>query len=253
MKAFVGTSGWFYDWNEDRTLDWYVARSGLNAVELNASFYRFPFPNMVKAWAGKGKDLAWSIKVNRMVTHTHRFNPAARKAWMRFRELFRPLDPLVRFYLFQLHPGIRSDRARSIETFARETGLGERFALEPRHESWFNAETRSWAQGLSVTLVSVDAPEFGRDVVNTAGLVYVRMHGRTGWYDHDYKAAELRGVAAKIGAARPKAGYVFFNNDEHMLANARSMLRLLAGRARARTEARTPMSGGDSRSRIGGP
>jgi uncharacterized protein YecE (DUF72 family) len=47
MKVLVETSGWFYDWYDDGTLDWHVERSGLNVVELNASFYRFPFPNMV--------------------------------------------------------------------------------------------------------------------------------------------------------------------------------------------------------------
>jgi uncharacterized protein YecE (DUF72 family) len=29
----------------------YVTNSELNAVELNASFYRFPFPTMVKSWS----------------------------------------------------------------------------------------------------------------------------------------------------------------------------------------------------------
>jgi len=30
-------------------------------------------------------------------------------------------------------------------------------------------------------------------------------------------------------AAKPRAAYVFFNNDENMLANAREMLRILGG------------------------
>jgi uncharacterized protein YecE (DUF72 family) len=232
MEVLVGTSGWFYDWNVDRTLDWYVANSGLNAVELNASFYRFPFPNVVQAWARKGVGLAWAVKVNRLVTHTHRFNDAAVKAWNRFHELFRPLDSLVRFYLFQLHPGIGYDRAESIGEFASETGLGWRFALEPRHGSWFRAETTAWARQLGVTLVSVDCPDFKRSIGNTSGFVYLRMHGRTGWYNHDYTAAELRGVAAKIRAARPRACSVFFNNDEHMLENARGMVRTLRRRVK---------------------
>ncbi len=231
MKAFVGTSGWFYDWNEERTLDWYIANSGLNAVELNASFYGFPFPNMVRAWAKKGKDLAWALKVSRFVTHTHRFNDAAADKWARFRKLFQPLDSLVHFYLFQLHPGTRSDRAERIGSFARDTGLGPRFALEPRHESWFEAETVKWARALGITLVSVDSPEFQRTVVNTSGLVYLRMHGRTGWYHHDYTAAELRAVTAKVRAAEPRACYAFFNNDENMLANARAMRRILPMRS----------------------
>jgi uncharacterized protein YecE (DUF72 family) len=133
VRVFVGTSGWFYDWNEERMLDWYVARSGLDAVELNASSYRFPFPNMVRSWASKGKGLAWSVKVSRTITHTHRFNEAALKAWTRFRALFEQLEPLVHFYLFQLHPVITFAHAERIERFSGAAGLGSRFALEPRH------------------------------------------------------------------------------------------------------------------------
>ncbi|MEM4503151.1 MAG: DUF72 domain-containing protein, partial [Ignisphaera sp.] len=53
MEIFVGTSGWLYDWNIDGTLDWYLQNSRLNAVELNASFYRFPFRNQVSSWVKK--------------------------------------------------------------------------------------------------------------------------------------------------------------------------------------------------------
>ncbi|MEM4399353.1 MAG: DUF72 domain-containing protein [Candidatus Nitrosocaldus sp.] len=72
MESFIGTSGWFYPWNPDGSLDWFVRFSGLNAVELNMSFYRFPSPNMVRSWAAKGKALRWAIKVNRLITHTYR-------------------------------------------------------------------------------------------------------------------------------------------------------------------------------------
>ncbi len=53
MKFYVGTSGWAYKWNKGGNLEWYLENSGLNAVELNASFYRFPFPNQIKGWVKK--------------------------------------------------------------------------------------------------------------------------------------------------------------------------------------------------------
>jgi len=63
LQVFVGTSGWLYDWNEGGTLDWYVRFSGLNAVELNASFYRLPFRRQVESWARRGSSLRWSVKI----------------------------------------------------------------------------------------------------------------------------------------------------------------------------------------------
>ncbi len=227
MKVYVGTSGWFYNWNPDRNLDWFVKNSRLNTVELNASFYRFPFPNQIKSWAQKGKTLRWAIKASRLITHIHRFNPAAFAVWQRFAELFTPLDKLIDFYLFQLHPKTLPAAMPDLAEFAASTGLGKRFALECRHPDWFSATTVDWAKKLGITLVSIDAPGFSQEVFNTTGLVYLRMHGRTRWYQYHYSLAELKEQAAKIRAAKPKKAYVFFNNDQNMLKNARQLISIL--------------------------
>jgi uncharacterized protein YecE (DUF72 family) len=230
MDFFVGTSGWYYAWNEERSLDWYTAKSDLNAVELNMSFYRFPYSNMVKSWVRKGKALRWTVKVNRLITHRFKFNEKAFPAWQKFRNLFSPLDANVDFYLFQLHPRITPESAVAIEKLAEATGLQKRFALEVRNQEWFKAEWVSWASKLGITWVSVDSPDFPLDVYNTDGLVYQRMHGRTAWYSHHYSDRELEEVAEKITNANPEKAYVFFNNDTAMLENARKMLNIFKTR-----------------------
>jgi uncharacterized protein YecE (DUF72 family) len=224
MDFFVGTSGWYYSWNEERSLDWFIAKSGLNAVELNMSFYRFPYSNMVKSWVNKDKALRWAVKVNHLITHRFKFNEKAFPAWQKFRDLFSPLDANVDFYLFQLHPRITPELADAIEKFGKETGLQKRFAVEVRNREWFKAEWVSWASNLGITWVSVDSPDFPLDAYNTDGLVYQRMHGRTAWYSHHYSNRELEEVAEKITKTNPEKAYVFFNNDTAMLENARKML-----------------------------
>ena len=52
-EIFVGTSGWLYDWNLGSSLDWYAEFSGLNAVELNASFYKLKTSSFTAGVAGK--------------------------------------------------------------------------------------------------------------------------------------------------------------------------------------------------------
>jgi uncharacterized protein YecE (DUF72 family) len=69
VEVYVGTSGWMYSWNLGRSLEWYVNHSGLNAVELNASFYRVPAAEQVERWAKVGRALRWAVKVYRGVTH----------------------------------------------------------------------------------------------------------------------------------------------------------------------------------------
>ncbi len=224
MKFFVGTSGWYYSWNEERSFDWFIANSGLNAVELNASFYRFPSRNAVNSWSKKGKKIRWSIKVNRLITHNFKFNERALQLWHNFRELLEPLDANVDFYLFQLPPKTTPNSAPQIENFIRETRLRKRFALEVRNAEWFSQMWVNWAVKLGITLVSVDSPDFPCDVFNTSSLVYERMHGRTAWYSHNYTNQELEEVTSKILSVKPKKAYVFFNNNHAMLENAQKML-----------------------------
>lgn len=227
MKIFVGTSGWAYPWNEGGNFAWYAQNSGLNSVELNASFYRFPYPNQVKGWAKRGKDFRWIIKVNRLVTHVYKFGGKALETWKRFRELFLPLDPYVDFYLFQMPPILTTASMERIGGFFSKTKLEGRFALEARRGEWFSGECVKWARELGLTFVSVDAPGLPNEIYKASDSVYLRMHGRTAWYSHNYSKGELGGVAKKILEKKPRRAYVMFNNDMDMLANAREMKKLL--------------------------
>jgi len=229
VEIYCGTSGWQYNWNPNG-FDWFIKNSKLNAVELNASFYRFPFPSMIASWARKTKsinpELRWAIKVNRFITHVFKFSEKAFSTWKKFENLFKPLSENIDFYLFQLPPSLKSSFAEKIEKFIKQTKLKEKFALEVRNLDWFQEKCIEFAQKLGITWVSVDAPDFTnfpREVYNLNGIVYLRMHGRYEWYSHYYTDEELLEVRAKILKTRPKKVYVFFNNNHNMLENAQRM------------------------------
>lgn len=228
VGVYVGTSGWMYDWNEGGTLDWYVERSGLNAVELNASFYRFPFPSQVKSWAVKGAKLRWAVKVHRSITHVRRMGGSALDVWGRFRERFAPLDNLVDFYLFQLPPSFAAsgESERRLRAFAEACELEWRMAVEFRHESWFGGRGLELCEELGATFVSVDSP-IGTWVASSNGIVYLRLHGRGAWYAYEYSGEELEELARRVLELSPTRVYVFFNNDHWMLGNALEMLEIL--------------------------
>ncbi|ADV64646.1 DUF72 domain-containing protein [Desulfurococcus mucosus] len=228
MEVYVGTSGWLYEWNEGASLEWYAEESGLNAVELNASFYRFPFRNQVASWSRKGRRLRWSIKVHRSITHLRRLDEKALETWGRFHGVFNPMEGLIDFYLFQMPPGFtcHSSNLERVDRFHEASGLGPRMAVEFRHESCFNEEVAEWGRRKGIVVVSIDAP-IASWIVESGGVVYLRMHGRTTWYGHEYTEEELRGIAEKILSLNPVKAYVFFNNNHWMLENARSLLRIL--------------------------
>jgi uncharacterized protein YecE (DUF72 family) len=231
LEVFVGTSGWLYDWNEDGSFDWYLKNSGLNAVELNASFYRFPFRNQVASWARKTatKPIRWAVKVHRSITHVHRLRESSYQVWIRFYELFKPLDPYIDFYLFQLPPTFKfsEENVERIKKFEEFTNLGIRMAVEFRDSSWFNKEALEVFRESRLTVVSIDSP-IGRWIVSSNGIVYLRLHGVTEWYAYEYSEEELKELANAILSLEPQKVYVFFNNNHWMLDNARKMLALLS-------------------------
>lgn len=227
MEFYVGTSGWYYEWNEGLTLDWYIKNSRLNAIELNASFYRFPFPHQIKSWVKKGKDLHWVIKVNRLVTHRFKFSEKGLNIWQKFYDLFAPLEASIDYYLFQLPPNLSKNAKDRISRFISKININNKFALEFRNKTWFDREIVEWAESLKITLVSIDAPELPRTIFNSSNNVYLRMHGRTGWYSHNYTKKELNEIADNLFSAGAKRIYIFFNNNHNMLKNAQDMMEIL--------------------------
>ncbi|MGQ9479546.1 MAG: DUF72 domain-containing protein [Thermoproteota archaeon] len=227
-RIFVGTSGWSYDWNPDG-FDWYVKESGLNSVELNASFYRFPFRNQVNAWARKTPGgFRWVIKVSRIVTHIFKMGPKAVKTFNKFTGLFKPLEEHIDYYLFQLPPFLEPSQSsiRNIENFFRKVEICEKAAVEWRNLKWFSGEWEEWASSKGLTVVSVDSPDLPRYVFNTTGTVYLRMHGRSSWYSHNYTMRELEETVKNILETKPRRIYVFMNNNHYMVDNARVILKM---------------------------
>ncbi|MEM2007531.1 MAG: DUF72 domain-containing protein [Sulfolobales archaeon] len=233
VGVYVGTSGWLYDWNEGRSLDWYLKYSGLNAVELNASFYRFPFPNQVVGWRRKTEnyEVRWAVKVHRSITHLRRLGGSSLAVWSKFISLFKPLDNYIDFYLIQMPPTFEMSEGNvsKLEKFAESVGLGSRLAVEFRSTSWFNDGTIEICRNIGATVVSIDSP-IGTWVASSNGIVYIRLHGRTEWYSYEYTLKELEEIVSRIAEVGPRRVYVFFNNDHWMLDNARTIVRILSSK-----------------------
>lgn len=230
MEIYVGTSGWNYDWNPDG-LRWYAEESGFNAIELNMSFYSFPRSSTVIKWLSEGAELRWAVKVHRSITHLRRMNEKSTGTWQKFREVFRPLEEHIDFYLFQLPPqmAFSGEIERRLRLYA---SVCEKAAVEPRHPSWFSDEVLHLFEELGMVLVTPDSPLFeglphGK-VFAVKGVCYVRMHGRLVWYNYGYLDEELEEVVDAILEASPTKAYVFFNNDHDMLSDGRRMLEIFS-------------------------
>ena len=213
---YIGTSGWAYNWNHGNSLEWYVNESGLNAIELNMSFYRFPYSNMIKSWVRKGPNLAWVIKIHRSITHFKKLNKESYSIFKKFKQLFVPLEEKIHYFLLQLPP--KFNNIEKLEKFIEECG-NEKLSIEFRNSSMYTDEIVQWGKKQGVLLVSIDAPKMPNKIISKS-VIYERIHGRTGWYTHDYSNEELFEIKERIIFNNPKKVYVFFNNNHDMLKNA---------------------------------
>lgn len=219
---FLGTSGWAYAWNEGNSLEWYIEHTGFNAIELNMSYYRFPYPTMIISWVKKGASLAWVVKVHRSITHFKKLKKESYQYFERFKKLFLPLEESIHYYLLQLPPGFCDISA--CEQFVEEFGV-EKLAIEFRDPTMFSREVLNWGKQLGILLVSVDAPKLPYTIMSDH-IIYERLHGRTEWYQHDYTEQDLVEIKKRVLKHSPNTVYFFFNND-HMFENACKMNRLL--------------------------
>lgn len=220
MKIYVGTSGWLYSWNEGKNFEWYVENSNLNSVELNASFYRFPFQNQIKGWANKSKNLTFSIKVHRKITHILKLSKESLDVWNDFKNLFKVLEKKIKFYLFQMPPSFSVEYLDRVEEFFKDFKEKDKIAIEFRHKSWFEESYVKKIESLGIVFVSVDSPEIKSFIVKTNNIIYLRFHGRSGWYSHNYTEKELSEIVEKIKKLKPEKVFAYFNNNHNMLSNA---------------------------------
>lgn len=90
--------------------------------------------------------------------------------------------------------------------------------VEFRHESWWDSEVYDFMEKRGLVFCTVSASELPETLVTTASTVYVRFHGKNGWYQGFYPDSEMQGWAEKIRKQNAKCVFCYFNNDAN--ANA---------------------------------
>jgi uncharacterized protein YecE (DUF72 family) len=237
----VGTSGWSYDdWAgafypgglpRSRRLGYYVRE--FPTVEINYSFYRLPSEGTVLRWRREAPlGFLFALKGSRYITHVRRLRETGDEV-RRFIERAAPLGTALGPLLWQL-PRAPVDVPR-LEAFLDSLPRTERHAVEFRHPSWLVNEVFDVLRRRGVAHVAVSSTQMPADFTTTADFVYVRFHGLTQGFAHDYTRDELQPWVEFLQEARREGrqGFVYFNNDAQARApkNARELVELLGDAA----------------------
>jgi len=241
----IGTSGWSYaHWAKGtfypkglKPTDWLKHYAGHFAtVELNASFYRPPKPQMIDRWRlTVGPRFLFAVKLWRRITHDRQLVhcDAELRDFLTLTAAFRAKrGPL----LIQLPPSLHRDDQR-LEAFLVlfKTILGRKrwlAAVEFRHPSWLADPVYRLLDRYNVACVLADLARCPIVEPNDVPFIYIRRHGPGGPYRGCYSAEHLAADADRIRRwlAAGKNVYVYFNNDlqGHAVTNARQLIDMIA-------------------------
>ncbi|MEF8879493.1 MAG: DUF72 domain-containing protein [Candidatus Thermoplasmatota archaeon] len=220
MDIYLGTSGWYYDhWigkfypeNIDKS-DWlkYYSKR-FETVEVNASFYRLPFPNMVKGWKNKTPDnFLLTFKGSQIITHRKRLKDID-DYLEKFYSRMNLAEDKIGIILWQLPPSLeRNDDL--LKTFLKKIDSNFRQVIEFRHKSWFNKEVYQILRDYDVGYCIVSCPDLPTHFETTSDFAYIRWHGEDEWYRTSYTKQQLDEWAKKIKKLDVNEIYGYFNND----------------------------------------
>ncbi|HVP23731.1 MAG TPA: DUF72 domain-containing protein [Conexivisphaerales archaeon] len=230
MPLRMGTCGWSYDeWlgvfypSKDTPKLSYYSKV-FKTAEVDSTFYDYPNEKVVFGWSKYSPlDFQFSLKVPQLITHKKRLSLrlGVESDLDRFLNLLKPLSSLnkIGVLLVQLPPSLSSD-LELLESFLRVLPADVfNFAIEFRHESWWNEETWKLLRKYRVANTTVDEPLLPPEIVRTADFTYVRWHGlgKRVWYDYRYSKEQISEWVPKLkeALASSKEVYGYWNNHFH--------------------------------------
>ena len=216
MTLRTGTSGYaFKEWKgafypaglaDDEWLGFYANR--FPTVEINNTFYRLPKQSVLRDWSGRVPDgFTFSIKASQRITHHARLKPECADAVDFLLQNTAVLGDRLGPILFQLPPNLKKDVGR-LKGFLGLLPEGRRYAIEFRHESWFDDEVFGTLRDRDIAFVVAEQDDFKCPVQSTASWGYLRLHRL------DYDATTLGEWAKCVSAQSWSETYVYFKHDE---------------------------------------
>ena len=237
----IGTSGWSYDhwagvlYRPGLPAGQRLARylEEFDAVELNASFYRWPRPERFAGWRERlPEGFEMAVKAPRGLTHARRLREP--DEWIGrivagLHELAGRRGP----FLVQLPPGMERDDER-LDGFLRRLPEWTRPVVEFRHDSWVDEAVFGILERHGAAYCVMSGAHLPCVLRATAPLAYVRLHGPDPerLYAGSYSDADLAWWTERIREWE-RAGHVvhaYFDNDGegHAVRNARALRAMLA-------------------------
>lgn len=202
-------------------------------VEINSTWYRYPTPESVAAWAAAvPPGFTFGVKAPRGVSHYTRLREPERLA--PFLPLVGGLGAALGPLLIQTPANVGFDAPVAARFFEwlRERCEGA-VVFEPRHVTWFEPAADELLAAMRIARVGADPAlvPIAAEPGGHRGLAYFRMHGSPRMYWSSYGTIRLRRLAERLSAASERGpAYCVFDNTATpaCFENALRLQRVLA-------------------------
>ncbi|MBP1143544.1 uncharacterized protein YecE (DUF72 family) [Pseudomonas sp. PvP027] len=204
---YIGCAGWSLareHWpdfpDEGSHLQRYASR--FNAVEINSSFYRPHRAQTYAHWAqAVPAGFRFSVKVPKLITHEHRLR-GCEVALTTFLSQCTALGDKLGCLLVQLPPSLEYAPPIADEFFrALRSQYAGRVVLEPRHESWRQAQALLIEHRIAQVAADPGVISEGHLPGGWQGAHYWRLHGAPKIYHSAYSVERLDGLAGQMSTA----------------------------------------------------
>lgn len=186
---FVGTSGFMVS-----RKNW-LEMPGLNCIEMNSTFYSLPSIKVVEGWKNTPKNIYFSIKASKYITHIKRLKDC-KQAWDVFWNRIKPLGNKLKAILIQLPPSFKNNeinfkRVKNMARYLPKSKIS--IIFEFRDNSWFVPKVYELMKKYNLCLggTSIKRPTKRYWLGNlptgthippkTSDTTYLRIHGEKGY------------------------------------------------------------------------
>jgi uncharacterized protein YecE (DUF72 family) len=147
--------------------------SAFSTIELNATHYKIPTKEVVRNWyEAMPSDFIFCPKFPQLISHYRRFKNCEGLT-DEFLEAILELKEKLSFSFIQLPPNFAAQHSEALATYLRALPRDMKFALEFRHESWFEPNERSL--GIWKTMEECGIASVITDTAGRRDAVHMRL------------------------------------------------------------------------------
>ena len=186
-----------------------------NYVEIDSTFYNIPSELMVKNWNRRTPDnFRFTAKFPKIITHEKKFKNVEKELEL-FYNRMEPLKNKLLALLIQLPPSY--ELKEGLEAFRGNDFFFDdsyRYAIEVRHQSWFNDLAYNLFRNSNISLVWSQMDRLQTPPVITSDFIYLRLIGDRRLSETQFgkiqidRTEEIRNWANKMKEVKDNENYV---------------------------------------------